>query len=103
MSYNNIRTIQNISHLKKLKKLYLLSNKIKKVPFHYQKDPKPGLPITLNAVTRFKQDQKDLKPLKSIQHQIPVHREEQNLTNLKPRMLDKPITNRLRSTFLLIT
>lgn len=31
LSYNNIKKIENISHLKKLKKLYLLSNKIKKV------------------------------------------------------------------------
>ena len=31
LSYNNIKIIENISHLKKLKKLYILSNKIKKV------------------------------------------------------------------------
>jgi Leucine-rich repeat (LRR) protein len=32
LSYNNIKKIENLSHLKQLRKLFLLSNKIKKVP-----------------------------------------------------------------------
>ena len=31
LSYNNIKKIQNLNNLPKLKKLFLLSNKIKKI------------------------------------------------------------------------
>jgi len=54
LSYNNIKTIENISHLKKLKKLYLLSNKIKKVITSFiQIDSKLKLSLIRNVRIRF--------------------------------------------------